>query len=74
MGPMPSPSSSRGTKHPQPRNLNDGGRLGASITPTSVAAGGVAHDPIAAGTVVINATASGFTTRPGGTVTVTINP
>lgn len=27
-----------------------------------------------AGTVVITSTASGFTTRPGGTVTVTINP
>ncbi len=43
-------------------------------TPTTVAAGGVAFDPIAAGIVTVNASATGFVQTSGATVDVTINP
>ena len=48
--------------------------FGSSRTPSSVAAGGVAHDPVAVGTNTVTATATDFITRLAGTRTVTINP
>jgi hypothetical protein len=48
--------------------------VGQYYTPTSVASGGVAFDPLTAGTAVINATASGFIALPNIPFTVTVNP
>jgi hypothetical protein len=47
---------------------------GFYYTPTTVATGGVAHDPLAPGLTVISAALSGFITLPGATVSVNIGP
>jgi hypothetical protein len=47
---------------------------GFYYTPTTVLTGGVAHDPLGAGTTVLSAVLSGFITLPGASVTVTIGP
>jgi hypothetical protein len=44
----------------------------SNSTPTTVASGGVAFDPISAGTTVVSATSPGFTTTTNGTVTVAV--
>jgi len=64
--------------------LTDGVTPGASVTaeigvqrantPTSVAAGGVAHDPLAAGSPTISASTPNFVQTVGATVIVTIIP
>jgi hypothetical protein len=48
--------------------------LGQYYTPTSVASGGVAFDPLTSGTTVINATLAGFIALPNIPFTVTVNP
>jgi hypothetical protein len=47
---------------------------GFYYTPTTVATGGVAHDPLGSGTTVLSAALSGFVNLPGASVTVTVNP
>jgi hypothetical protein len=48
--------------------------IGQYYTPTNVASGGVAFDPLTAGTTTINATATGFIALPNIPFTVTVNP
>ena len=43
-------------------------------TPTTVANGGISLDPLAAGSTVVDVSATGFTTMVNGRITVTINP
>jgi adhesin/invasin len=47
---------------------------GFSVTPSTVAGGGVAFDAVAAGTTTVSASISGFVTTANGARTVTINP
>jgi hypothetical protein len=66
--------------------LTDGQTSGSTVsavipvltfrTPTTVATGGTAHDPVGVGTATINATtnAAGVISQPNATRTVTINP
>ncbi len=48
--------------------------VGASTSPTTVAAGGVALDPLAAGQTTVVASASGYVTEQDGAVAVTVSP
>ncbi|HSW31617.1 MAG TPA: Ig-like domain-containing protein [Longimicrobiales bacterium] len=48
--------------------------VGAYGSPTSVAGGGVAFDPLAAGSSTVSATIPGFVAQPDATRVVTINP
>jgi hypothetical protein len=48
--------------------------VGAYGSPTSVAAGGVALDPLVAGSTTVTATIPGFVAQPDATKVVTINP
>jgi hypothetical protein len=47
---------------------------GQSDSPSSVALGGVALDPLAAGMTTVSASVPGFTALPAATVQVTVNP
>ena len=47
---------------------------GAYYSPTTVASGGVAFRPLAAGNISVFATIPAFITLPQATVTVTVNP
>ncbi len=47
--------------------------LGVTQTPSTVASGGVAFDPQAAGTTSISATAPGFVALPSATASITVN-
>ncbi len=42
-------------------------------SPTSVAAGGVAFDPVGTGSSTVTSSIPGFITQPSGTLTVTVN-
>jgi hypothetical protein len=63
--------------------LTDGNVSGASVTatiatglyytPTSLATGGVAHNPVGTGTATISASAPGVVTQPAGTQVVTVS-
>jgi hypothetical protein len=48
--------------------------IGANTTPTTVAAGGVSFDGLAAGSTTVTATIPGFIVLPSSSVTVTVNP
>jgi hypothetical protein len=48
--------------------------VGQSRSPSTVNTGGVAFDPLAAGTTTVSVAAPGFTTLPGGSELVTVNP
>jgi hypothetical protein len=48
--------------------------VGQTRTPTSVAAGGVAFDPIAVGTTTVDSDIPGLVKQPVATLLVTINP
>ncbi|HUP51398.1 MAG TPA: hypothetical protein VM198_02895, partial [Longimicrobiales bacterium] len=48
--------------------------VGQAYTPTSVAAGGVAFDPLTAGQTTVSASATGFIATPAASVTVTVDP
>ena len=64
----------------RPSGVNSGATVSAEIpvgdrrTPTTVATGGTAHDPVGVGSATITATAPGLITQPNGAQTVTINP
>jgi hypothetical protein len=47
---------------------------GQSRSPGTVATGGVAFDPLAAGTTTVRATIPGFLALPGATIPITVNP
>lgn len=47
--------------------------VGRYYSPTSVAQGGVAHNPIAGGTANLSVSIPGFVTQPAGTVAVTVS-
>lgn len=48
--------------------------VGANTTPTTVAAGGVSFDGLAAGSTTVSATIPGFLVLPSSSLSVTVNP